>query len=400
MYGLFWTIWCTRCKLYRCHICDGEIRSIPKCEKLPQVTSDCKPWGKKARIVQCLRCGCIQKAIDREWHDDVKKIYNEYQIYHQSGGVEQPVFDNATGAASSRSARLIEYVHSKIELPKKGNMLDVGCGNGGLLRTFNNLVQGWKLAGTELDDKYRDDIEGIGENTALFTCDLGSISDKYSLITMLHVLEHVVNPILFLKTARDKLADGGFLVVDLPDFRQNPFDLMIADHCTHFDLNTLIRVLKNAGFETFAATSAWVPKEISLIAEKAKIEKDSSNCDEQENLDDRLQSVVNCLEWMESFRVAAEMVSGKGHFGVFGTSIAAGWLFGAIDGAVDFFVDEDSSRTGKTFLGKPIYSTQTVPDDSHVFIALPTGIAENIYSRLTGGTAKYYLPPPMAVIKH
>ncbi len=372
----------------------------PGCEKLFQVTSDCKPWKRKLKIAQCLSCGCIQKVIDSEWHDDAKRIYDKYQIYHQSGGVEQKVFDNKTGVASARSARLIEYVLSKTGLPPKGNMLDIGCGNGGLLRTFNNLVQGWELSGTELDDKYRDNIEGIGKNTVLYTCDLRQVPDKFTLITMLHVLEHVINPIEFLRAAGDKLADGGFLVIDLPDFQQNPFDLVIADHCTHFDLNTLIRVLENAGLEPFAATSAWVPKEISLIARRAKIEKDSPNCGEQENLDDRLQSVVNCLEWMESFRVVAETVSGKGRFGVFGTSIAAGWLFGATNGTVDFFVDEDSSRTGKTFLGKPIYSTQTVPDDSHVFIALPSGIAENIYSRLTGGPAEYYLPPPMAVVKH
>jgi len=66
---------------------------------------------------------------------------------------------------------------------------------------------------------------------------------RYDLITVCHVLEHVPNPAAFLRPLLANLAPAGRLVVIVPNIRQNPIDLLIADHCSHFDADSLDRVL-------------------------------------------------------------------------------------------------------------------------------------------------------------
>jgi hypothetical protein len=52
------------------------------------------------------------------------------------------------------------------------------------------------------------------------------------------------------------------------------------------------------------------------------------------------------IAWLEGVLNAAKEGRKRRRFGIFGTSIAAMWLFGEIGDDVDFFVDEDPNRLG------------------------------------------------------
>jgi len=56
-------------------------------------------------------------------------------------------------------------------------------------------------------------------------------------------------------------------------------------------------------------------------------------------------------------------------FGIFGTSVAAMWLFGQLGDAVSFFVDEDTSRQGTELYGKPVFHPKDVRQGE---LSLPT----------------------------
>jgi hypothetical protein len=84
-------------------------------------------------------------------------------------------------------------------------------------------------------------------------------------------------------------------------------------------------------------------------------------------------------------------------FGLFGTSIAATFLTGGLGAAVDFFVDEDPNRQGKTWCKRPIYAPSQVPSGSHVMIGLAPVVAERILARMKalGLSVHFYAPPPL-----
>lgn len=373
-----------------CHICDSpKVERVPGYEAFRRITSDCKLWSKGGQLYICCACGCVQKAIDEAWQSEVEQIYAAYSVYDQSGGAEQAVFEQTSGLASSRSARLLTQLQAHIPLPERGRLLDIGCGNGSFLRTFSTLQPGWTLAGADLGDKYRSLIERIDGVEALYTCDLEEIPGTFNLIAMIHSLEHIPDPKKFLARLWNKLEVGGLYLVQLPDCSQNPFDLVLADHCTHFTKGTLAALLQSAGYEVISAANDWVPKELTVVARKSEV---SPNIYPQGLNADSFDPFRN-LEWLDSFITEARELSTKPSFGLFGTSIAATWLFGELDGQVSFFVDEDLQRVGKTYMERPIYHPRDVPSGSDVLIALPTQLAEGISRRIARPDVRYHLPP-------
>ena len=381
----------------RCHVCDASaVQRVAGYETFYRVTSDCKPWPKGGHLGVCQSCGCVEKVIDPLWESEVKQIYEAYSIYHQSEGVEQAVFDQTSGQTSSRSTYLMERLLAQVQLPEAGRLLDVGCGNGALLRSFGRLAPHWSLAGIELNDKYRTVVESINGVEGLYTCVPAEVPGTFNLITLVHTLEHILAPRDFIAQLRDKLRFDGLLVIQIPDYMQNPFDLLIEDHCTHFTVATVTELIQSAGFEVLSIATDWVPKELTVVARKTDHQQE--DCPSV-STSQSMRSTVNSLQWLESVVTAAREISTQGNFGLFGTSIAAIWLFSELGGVVDFFVDEDPYRAGKTYMGCPVYPPQEVPSGSHVFIALPTRVAENIQTRMKRLPFSFdcYVPPPLFV---
>lgn len=383
---------------YCCHICgETALEIVPGYEMFSQVTSDCKPWPAGNRLSVCQSCGCVQKLIDQKWQADAEKIYKDYSIYYQGGGIEQAVFDRDSGLASSRSMRLLKCLKSNVKMSESGRLLDIGCGNGGLLRAFVQLFPKWSIAGTEYDSRHREAIENITADSTFYTCPAENIHENFDLITMLHILEHCLDPVDFLKRLKDRLKDDGLLVVDVPDYRQNPFDLFVADHCTHFTLSTLEDVLKKSGFSIVKSASDWIPKEISIVASKYIGRTNKVETHRDSGRYSPFETVGRCLKWIEALRQAAGEASVLGRFGIFGTSIAATWLFSEIGEVAGFFVDEDPSRVGKIYMGRPVYHPSDIPSGSNVFLSLPSKIASNVLQRLGRPDVKFHLPPLLKI---
>ena len=382
--------------LHHCHICRAqELELLSEGNDFFSVTSDCKPWLAKSGIGICRSCGGIQKVIDFDWELELKKIYQTYEIYVQSDGIEQQVFqEDSVESPRSRSVCVCEFVQENINISKMGRLLDIGCGNGAWLRTFNKIAPQWLLNGVEIYDKYRPVVESISKNTVMYTCLPEDVPGLFNIISMIHVLEHVVNPKKFLLNIRNKLYDNGLIIIEIPDIHQNPFDFLIIDHCTHFNIETLKSLIEETGFEIIDITSKKVPKELTLIAKKTSLKTRKTSA---AHILHEIEYTKNALSWLNATLKKAQNIAKKGKFGLFGTSIAANWLFGNLKDVVQFFVDEDPYRIGKTNMGLPIYHPHEVPKRSSVFIALPSGLAENIKKRMnTSKEVKFdgYTPPP------
>ena len=82
-------------------------------------------------------------------------------------------------------------------------------------------------------------------------------------------------------------------------------------------------------------------------------------------------------------------------FGIFGTSIAGMWLYGSLSNRIEFFVDEDVSRVGGHYEGRPIISPDDVPDGATIFVPMGHKAAEALIARLAvgGSQAEWILPP-------
>lgn len=374
----------------RCHVCGAEELVVFEDFGLfSRVTSDCRPWPKGGALGSCRSCGAVQKPLDEVFRLESERIYSSYAIYHQGGGKEQKVFDQSTGEAEYRSEQLLSRVVERFRLPKKGRLLDFGCGNGCFLRSFSKVRPSWVLAGTELEDRYKVTVEQIKNIEALYTCGLEKIPGRFEMVSMLHSLEHIADPTSLLEGLRDKLNPGGLVLMQVPDYTQNPFDLLVADHCTHFDINTLQALLWCCGFEIIIASIDYIPKELSVLARKGEWARDTA----RESSDMGHRNAAAALTWLRQTVDAASAVASRGEFGIFGTAIAAMWLFAEMEDSVEFFVDEDLSRVGKELMGRPVYHPKTAPKNGNVFICMPFVIAKEIFERIKSRPTSFYLPP-------
>jgi hypothetical protein len=204
---------------------------------------------------------------------------------------------------------------------------------------------------------------------------------------MVHSLEHFSEPLATLRDLRSKLAPGGRLFVEVPNAEANPYEYLIADHAVHLSSYTLALLAARAGWQIDALSTAWVAKELSLIAHPAKAPPPPA----ASNTASHIRSQI---DWLLRSADAARLASVEyPTFGLFGASIAATWLAGVLGDKVSFFVEEDHHRAGRIHMGRPILSPTEVSRESLVYIALLPQIASRVATRLAN-TFRFQLPPP------
>ncbi len=118
---------------------------------------------------------------------------------------------------------------------EKGLLLDVGCGGGLLLR----MLRERGLAVLGLETSLPAATSAWKRNGVAVVC--GDLSKSpiergtCAAVTMFHVLEHLHDPVSYLRSARDLLVPGGRLVVQVPNASCWQF-LMFGEHWNGVDV--------------------------------------------------------------------------------------------------------------------------------------------------------------------
>lgn len=144
--------------------------------------------------------------------------------------------------------RIVGQMLASIDLPEQTRILDAGCGTGGNL---NFLSQFGEVTGVELDDG----AAVLARERGSWSVLKGSLPDKmpfaeqrFDLIVLLDVLEHIDDDNASLRTLQNLLAPGGYLVLTVPAF---PFLWSPHDeehhHKRRYPAAGLQEVIQNAG---------------------------------------------------------------------------------------------------------------------------------------------------------
>jgi len=166
----------------------------------------------------------------------------------------------------SKKAELI------LEYKKNGRILDVGCGDGSLLKFLKE--SGWQVFGVEpheTSSRYAQEVLGLN----VFPGRLDEANypeESFDVITLFHVLEHLPDPAETLEKSRPLLRKDGFLLVEVPNFesfetkifRSKWVGLSAPLHLYHFTPGTLQMILKNCGF--FLVELGFVPEHTKYVS--------------------------------------------------------------------------------------------------------------------------------------
>lgn len=355
-----------------CHVCHkGVLEVFEQYQDLKKVTSDCRSIDAKPKLGICSSCGTIQKIIDQDWENKTREIYEDYAIYHQGGGHEQRVFEESGN--KTRSEKIVEVLKKSGKLSRDGTLLDIGCGNGTFLREFSIHYPEWQLDGLEWDGKLEEYLKNIRGFRALYTKSEHP-EGSYSLISMIHTLEHLSSPQEYLKEKKKLLRPTGTLLIQVPNLNENPFDLLVVDHSTHYTPDTLSSLLRRTGYHIISLECP-IKKELTAIAGSQ-----ISTGEEHEDPRDMKFSVQSMLSWLHQIRLLVRET--KQPVAIFGTATAATWISQESPNNITLFVDEDPARIGRVFMGKRVVHPQDVPDETIIAPVLAPSIMKIIVPKL------------------
>jgi SAM-dependent methyltransferase len=196
-------------------------------------------------LVRCARCG----------HRYATSVHSEAvlaNVYY-----DEPDAAIAARSIAAKAERIEEY-WKLIDpaLPEQARVLDVGCNAGELLSLFQQ--RGCRVFGIEASPGPARNAEKrlgvpIWHGRAE---DVLPESERFDLIVLSHVLEHIHSPGPLLARLRRALAPGGRLLIEVP----NADDALLrawggvyrplcpGDHVSFFDAEHLGGVLRDSGF--------------------------------------------------------------------------------------------------------------------------------------------------------
>ncbi len=357
-----------------------ELRGVSAFPEFMRVSSDCRPFRSGGELALCGACGLVQKAATGVWKAECREIYGSYALYAQaSAGTEQKVF-SSDGVGRPRTEHTLRVVFERAGVPETGLALDVGSGTGAVLRALGTVRPAWRCDAVEPNLRSRAALESIPCVRKVLAMELAEVSGSYDLITLFHVLEHVPDLGPFLLDLRRLAAPGARVVVQVPSYGRNPFDLLVADHCTHFSARTLTLALEASGLHVVVLDEETIAKELTVVCTPGSpMARPEGDAAEVERASERTDSA---MEFLTAARRTGESVRGADALGVFRSSIAATWAASQLGGGVRFFVDEDDARRGGIHAGLPIVAPAEVAAGSTVLVIAPGEVGRRIAGRL------------------
>lgn len=246
-------------------------------------------------------------------------------------------------------------------LPAKPRILDIGCADGGLLQAFAAHGEAADLCGFDVAER---PSFPHGAPFRFVAGDLGRVDGTFDLVVLSHSLQYVPDlPALF-EAIRARLAPGGAVFVQVPDFAQKAAALLFGDLFWHFTPAILANVLRRRGFAVEPIRTEWFPRDVLALAKPDQAAHGAGP------LDDSLGRAIGELARMAG---ALSSFPPAPRTGVLGTTIDASFTAALLGPRVSFFVDENPEKIGRTFRGLPIIAPRTVGADAAV--AVPLGPA-------------------------
>ena len=77
-------------------------------------------------------------------------------------------------------------------------------------------------------------------------------------------MEHVDDPLEFLNICKDRLAKNGLIFMQMPNITTSTFDLIIADHISHFSVKDITQLANSAGLNVEFISDEIISKELFL----------------------------------------------------------------------------------------------------------------------------------------
>lgn len=199
------------------------------------------------KIIECVMCGLVYLSS----FNHIKKDH-----YEESGMHDGPETDVHAWLKETQSDDERRYQFLKEQMSNK-SILDFGCGAGGFIEYAKHSAR--KVAGIEIEKALQPSFKKRGLNVFSNLEAALENANKWDLITALHVVEHLSDPIKTLKELSSLLNEDGRLIVEVPSsddalltlYQNEPFQNFTywSQHLFLFNAKTLTDLVKQTGLK-------------------------------------------------------------------------------------------------------------------------------------------------------
>lgn len=205
------------------------------------------------RVVVCVNCGLAymnprptQKEMSAFYADDYQEVRHGITTYEQA--VQRQLMKNSLDTKRKLAQLFLHWI------PEGACVLEVGSGWGALLKVIKEEKRA-RVIGLELSEMGRKvaekhyGIEVYGETLEQWHARTG---EKVDAVIVNHVLEHIYDPMPFLKCVKKMLKPSGILYLAVPNIMKpqgTPYDYYRVEHAFHFSPWSLKSMLKKAGMK-------------------------------------------------------------------------------------------------------------------------------------------------------
>jgi 2-polyprenyl-3-methyl-5-hydroxy-6-metoxy-1,4-benzoquinol methylase len=202
------------------------------------------PTGMVFDLVKCSHCGLVY-VNPRIKEKESARVYDAAK--------EMAYFNTTATSRNLAYHKLIDKLPDWISV-RACNLLDVGCGDGGLMAVAQE--HGLEVLGVETSPSMQELVRARLGTTAIWSAALTDLpGGSFDVIALINVIEHVHQPGRMLRTLAELLSPGGVLLIHTMNFDGLParikgsrwHQLEPMEHIYYFTAQTLALMAKQAG---------------------------------------------------------------------------------------------------------------------------------------------------------
>ena len=209
----------------------------------------------QGELLQCQKCNLVF-FTPRPSFEDLTTYYNATKYRDEYKASKMAGLNFAQARYQHLHQAIEHYAPEILKLPHR-KLLDIGCGEGDLLKIASN--NSWDVAGVELSQSAVEQANTLIGETVVQVGDLKSVNlpdSKYNLVTSYHVIEHLLDPISDLTKINQLLEPGGIAFIETPNINslgarlkgKKWSHIIPPEHINYFNSKSLTRDSQMSAF--------------------------------------------------------------------------------------------------------------------------------------------------------
>jgi 2-polyprenyl-3-methyl-5-hydroxy-6-metoxy-1,4-benzoquinol methylase len=224
-----------------CPCCGGESWNNPTKVKDHSISHE------TFTVITCSRCRLTATSP----RPDTEKLSDYYQseVYISHSGSKKGLINQLYLFVRAYSLRWKHQLINKLQ--EKSDLLDFGCGTGEFMQHMKK--NGWRVTGLEPNEAARTKAQA-NSLTTIYASEK-EIDKSFDVITLWHVLEHLIEPDKTIALLKNKLNPGGVLIIAVPNhwsfdgqhYGQHWAGYDVPRHLWHFNQKSMVLLLQHHG---------------------------------------------------------------------------------------------------------------------------------------------------------